>query len=241
MATHVVHMVARLPSVTGFAEDIAESTLNVGFNVAPTGGDIQECAGAFVLFFTSVVAPQTDTIGEFYSATVSRVANACSILAYVTDQLNGLTPLGSPVLTESFTMPAVGVGSEMPSEVSTVLSYNADLTNVPVSQANPTPPPDTIRPQQRRRGRMFLGPIKASVGSGDAQGIFRVSPAWRQLVTFMLADTAATIASLTAGDLGVWSKADADVFPVVAATMDNAWDTQRRRGLAPTNKTILPF
>lgn len=240
MATHVAHLIARFPSETGFNEDTTEITANVGFDAAPSLGDLDECALQFSRFFSIIPATDTDAVGEFFGETVDRAASAASVLVYVTDDLSGASPLGSPVTSLSFTVPASTGGGGMPSEVAVVLSYNADLTNVPVSQFDPGPPAVTTRPQARRRGRMYIGPLNDDAGAGDANGLFRVALHFRQVVTeaadeFLLGEIAAN----TAGFWGVWSKADAEVWSVVEGYMDNAWDTQRRRGIEATERTTF--
>lgn len=239
MADAVIHLVTRFPSVTGFAEDITECTLNCGQDGILGAADVQTAMEAFRDFWITLAGTQVTALGAYLSATIDRTANACSVLAYATLDLDGSTPLGSPVDSLNFTLTAAGAGSEFPREVATVLSFHADLTGVPVSETDPGPPIVVSRPQSRRRGRMYIGPVKSSAGAGDTEGILRVAPAYRTDVTQAFNGLCDAVALTDALTVGVWSKADADVYPVVTAYIDNAWDTQRRRGLDPTARTTI--
>lgn len=239
MADGVIHLVTRFPSVTGFTEDITECTLNCAHNGVLGGGDVQTAIEAFRDFWITIAGTQVTALGAYLSATIDRGANACSVLAYATTDLDGSTPLGSPVDSLNFTLTAAGGGSEFPREVATVLSFHADLTGVPVSVTDPGPPVVVTRPQSWRRGRMYIGPVKSSAGAGDTEGILRVAPAFRTDVTQAFNAMCDTIATTDALTVGVWSKTSAEVYDVVRAYMDNAWDTQRRRGLDPTARTVI--
>lgn len=235
----VLHMVARLPQLSGLPSDVVEMTANVG--TAGAGFSVPNIASyvtAFRDFFNNAYAGMTDQLANYIAESVSRSASACQILAYETDDLSGATPLGSPVGMLSFTMGNAGVGKSLPQEVSVVISYNGDLTDVPISAPNPTPPPLTIRPAQRRRGRIFLGPLQ-DISGEDASGEFRPTGLFLLDVALAFEGMATDINAIAGDDLAVWSKADAAFYPVVGGYIDNAWDTQRRRGLEATSRTTF--
>lgn len=239
MAPEVLQMVSRLPNISGLGEDTVENVLHVGFPAPASPTEVVFCLGAFGNFWTTIAAGATDKIGSYISTEISRTAGACQILAYTTDDLTGATPMGSPVGTSSFTMPASTAGTTaLPSEVAVVISYHGDLTDVPITEPNPTPPPAVIRPAQRRRGRMYIGPL----GVGDDQMVSGHPRPWSVFRTDLgLAFKAMALAidTNTTGTLSVWSKADAATWTVFAGWVDDAWDVQRRRGLAATVRT--PF
>lgn len=183
----------------------------------------------------------SNALGVYLSSALSRSASACGIDVYdLTGHLDG-SPTGSPIYTTAFTLPGVGFSAaNQPSEVAVVFAYLADgWETIPETAINPSPPPATLRPRSRYRGRMYLGPLTDKPTDNDANGNPRPTDS-----TF-LADCAAqwfAFMDERGGDFGVWSRADAQirlVAPGGLVTIDNAYDTQRRRGVAPTARTQL--
>lgn len=120
----------------------------------------------------------------------------------------------------------VGAGVPMPYEVATVLSFYSGR-NLP-----------------RLRNRVYLGPITSDVvTTGEINSDPQIDPAFMQLV-FDGANAMAANVRSTAGGVGDELQAGAwhtfstfDVpgqTPVTNMWMDNAFDTQRRRGSAAT-------
>jgi hypothetical protein len=124
----------------------------------------------------------------------------------------------------------------LPSEVALCLSFAAPYT----SGVNPA----------RRRGRIFLGPLNAGVG-GMVGSQNRPDLAVRQTI-------AAAAATLVDGvehpgspglhlKWAIYSPAtdaggatlDDSFFDVTSGWIDDAFDTQRRRGAAPTERTVF--
>lgn len=106
------------------------------------------------------------------------------------------------------------VGASGPNEVAICLSYAA-VDN-----------PDASTP--RRRGRIFIGPLGAGV-----VGTARPSSALRSTIL----DFGDGLAQVGSGIDATWkmrSNADNDYYKIESIWVDDAWDTQRRRGLAPT-------
>lgn len=116
-----------------------------------------------------------------------------------------------------------GAGQRLPDEVAVCLSYRA----VFVSGS----------PNARRRGRVFIGPLNVNALSAANNGDL-VSGT---LVTLM---ASAAVALKTASDATadwswvVWSTVDNAAREVLEGWIDNAFDTQRRRGRAPTSRVI---
>lgn len=139
-----------------------------------------------------------------------------------------------PLVEVPFTGKTMGTGA-LPAEVAICLSFRGDI----VSGEN----------QARRRGRIFVGPLDAggvSVTGGAARPI-------AGLVTDLgdLAQALYDAGSLVGNPLEhvVFSPTDAvgaalpedAMTPVRRYWVDNAFDTQRRRGVAPTARTeIVP-
>lgn len=138
----------------------------------------------------------------------------------------------APLEEDTITL-SPSAGARFPNEVAICLSYHA----LPGSGLN----------QRRRRGRIFLGPWSNGVGeSGD--GDARITSAERSLIV----GAAETMADALIADTIFWcvfspssagaepwdaTALDAAFFPVSGGYVDDAFDTIRSRGLAPTART----
>lgn len=171
------------------------------------------------------------SIGGFLSPLVSRVI-PWSIKVY--DAENG----GSPKREETFTdLPASATVSALPSEVACVLSFNANLTGLQEQGEEFVENGVTKRrrPKAQRRGRNYWGPFNSSAADEASPG--RPSTALRNHLADLgqqllpggaidvLPDTAWVVYSSIAG-----------AHPVVAGHVDDAWDTQRRRGVPKSSQ-----
>lgn len=235
----VAHIVSQLQMFGGMPEDRVQTTFNIAFlNEAAFVADVLEIAVGVTNFWNTVPAGGTNFVAHYVSEVVQRTAGGASILGYYTDDFSGATPLGSPLMTASFTLGNAGAGGQFPEEVAACISYNADLDDVPITEPNPTPPPAIIRPQQRRRGRMFIGPLASLSGTDGAQSI-RPSSTFMTDLGLAFSEMCEYINANTDGTVSVWSKADGAMYPVVGGYVDNAWDTQRRRGLDATTRVAF--
>ena len=179
-------------------------------------------------------------LSNYIALEMSRAASADSIQIYdITGHEDG-SPHGSPIDMSSFTLGAGQVASWTPSEVCIVLTMHANgYSAVPETAVNPSPPPATIRPRSRYRGRIYLGPINGGSMSADANDVVRPK------ADFVTDCDVAVTRLMDDEDLAllcVWSRADATLRHVGADgqwSIDNAFDTQRRRGVAPTTRTVL--
>lgn len=173
-------------------------------------------------FFSS---PTTggDSVGEFISSWVDR-AQTHTLVAYRI-QAGGT---GSPIAEIPWLGPSAVNGTRnMPSECSAVLSFHADLTGIQ-EEAGAT------RPKSRRRGRVFIGPLRDSAVTNDFDP--KVDPQFS--TTLRQAAVRMKDASAVFRPWCVWSRSDETLRPVVAGWTDNALDTQRRRGPAPTSRIV---
>lgn len=203
------------------------------------------CQNAWV--FSDAAATDTEVLAaliagrvqDFYTAVSGYFANCVtrSIPSSQTfyDITGHLTPTpgaghGSPVATDTLTLASASSATALPSEVAAVLSFHGDLTGIPIETG-------AIRPAARRSGRVYLGPL--NISATDNPGAFaecRPNATFRTAVTNaahdLLADTAG-------GTWMVWSRAGGFLTPVAGGYMDDAWDTQRRRGPAATGRTTF--
>jgi len=91
-------------------------------------------------------------------------------------------------------------------------------------------------PQARRRGRVYIGPLRASTIDGNGR------PAVANITQLRNAGEALRVASAAAAawDWVVWSTVMQEPAPVVNGWVDDEFDTQRRRGRVPTVRTVFP-
>lgn len=160
-------------------------------------------------FYTATTGPTTARIGTYLSGWLNLAA--ATIRAYdIADPEPRV-----PVLDSPFNIgPNVTSSSGMPNEVACCLSFYAGVE----SGVNAA----------RRRGRVYLGPLNNTAASATA-GSNNV-PLGTFLADCNLRAKALCDASTEACFWGVWSRTDNVVRRVTGGWMDNAWDTQRRRG-----------
>lgn len=119
--------------------------------------------------------------------------------------------------------PELNNGAPMPDEVAACLSFAA--------------PQASGQPQARRRGRVYLGPLAASALAQEGAHMY-VSALFIADVEDGL-DIAQGIWSTGSVGHGVWSRVDGVFRQATSYWMDNALDTQRRRGVRATARTVL--
>lgn len=133
-----------------------------------------------------------------------------------------------PVYDETYDpVPANSASDALPGEVACCLSFTA--------------PPAPGVPMARRRGRIYIGPLNmdaidavAAVDKARPDNVFRTvcTAAFRRLADDSFAAGFALVQySPTAGVASAPS----------SCWMDDAFDTQRRRGVAPTTRTTNPM
>lgn len=163
-----------------------------------------------------LVAFYTNGLTSYYSAMVSTAADAHQIRVYDAADPEPRTPL----LVEEFT--AAGSGNALPAEVALCMSFQG----VSISG----------QPQARRRGRVYLGPFNdnALAAGADAR------PNSALVGEILDAAEALLIANDGNATWVVYSPTDDAMVLVDNGWVDNAFDTQRRRGERPTTRSIFP-
>jgi hypothetical protein len=148
--------------------------------------------------------------------------------------LNG-TAAGSPANVSSLTaLPAALDPNPLPSEVAICLSYHGSYgSDFEFSPGQ--------RPRQRDRGRIFVGPLIRTVVDMDGT-THRPKPSGS--VQTSLQQAAARLQAALVPDITwvVWSRKNASVKAVTEVSVDDAFDTQRRRGERAIARaiTVLP-
>lgn len=218
--TTTLRVQVTLPNVNGLPADAFTNT----WHCRSDGLDPLDDLGDFV-----------NALGDFYGAIdvflASTVDTSAVVKAY---DLTHAEPR-APIAETAFSI-TPGANAPLPSEVACVVSYNgAHISGVPVG---------------RRRGRIFLGPLDSAVMDDTAgQSLLQTST--------ITAIAAAAEGLMAAGDIGgfrwgVFSPTGAGVPPwtalelsgntysVVSGHVDNAFDTQRSRGVAATSRVSWP-
>lgn len=133
---------------------------------------------------------------------------------------------GSPISNATLTLDTTGA-SAAPDEVALCLSLKGVTTNIREEVG-------TTRPASRRRGRIYLGPFSAAV-MAERPGSALINKIITEVGNLNLAASAVA-------NLGVYSRKDGKLYGAVEASVDDAWDIQRRRGIRRSAKTsvLLP-
>jgi len=126
-----------------------------------------------------------------------------------------------PQAETGFNLAAVPAGDPYPPEVALCLSFQA--TRIPGQE------------QRRKQGRIYLGHCKETAGSGN-----RPSTTTRSTIATAAADFLTDVGTDSDGFWAVYSGSNGSSTEVNNGWVDDVWDTQRRRGLETTSKTLWP-
>lgn len=223
---------AVMSNATGLPEDEVINDFAFKGPIAGVGTDEATDAFNVIDTFYRTNTAGGSAVGKWISQSVSRAVTHRLEAYHIT-----AGPLGSPFATQDWLGPPVPAeaGNNLPNEVAAVLSFHASLTGI-AEEAGAT------RPKARRRGRIYVGPLLTG-----AVDVTTPNPHMSDLFQLTLRQAAVRLrdeASVLWGDgdegMGwqVWSRADAILRPVVGGWTDTAPDTQRRRGQAPTSRTV---
>lgn len=213
-------------AANGEPEDNVVNDFAFQFTDQPTPAEFALLRDAVTNFY-GFPSGNPDSVAAWISSRISRTQNGLFDV-YEIPSVPG--PLGSPAYSSDFGIPAGTNTAALPSEVAAVISLHADLTNLQEAVGN-------TRPRARRRGRVFIGPLNISALDNSPTGGMlsldcRTSLAAQseQLYVDALAD---------GWVWSVWSRANWDLQPIVGGHVDNAPDTQRRRGPRNTARTVF--
>lgn len=148
----------------------------------------------------------------------------------LTGHLDG-SPHGVPIITQHFTITNSNTTFSLPNEVAVCLSFRAAYGSDVEFGGGGT------RPRSSDRGRVFIGPLGDVSLPATSTKEARVWEDFREAVVAgaeVLIDAAADDWTWC-----VWSRTDEALKPVVAGWVDDAFDTQRRRGVEPTERTTF--
>lgn len=211
---------SNVDDMTDFTLDSISEALQAFYRTIPTGG----------------LAPLADYLSPVLSnATLGSTVDIYDITGKLAqDPVTGKMPLvGSPAFTESFTLqaPAPGGVTPLPSEVAYVVTLEAfGREDAPVELDDDADfGAERNRPKQRHTGRLYLGPLN-SLCTQVVSGVCRPSAALRDTARLAVAQLASTVFGANGALLAVWSRKDGVLRTVDNVSVDDSFDTQRRRG-----------
>jgi len=207
-----------------------------------------------LLDFYNVAAPGAgNSIGQFLGSNLQRTLNNHFTIYRLADagSTTPVLPLGGPINDIAWTtpLPAVLGTGDLPREVAAVLSYQDGTSGISEDvPGGPVGPAGDTHPAARHRGRIYVGPLNnAALGAGaNGPGLnvsFRTAAtqAARQLTENMTnLDLSGIIGTGTMlANWGIWSRKDHIIRGIEHGWMDDAFDTQRRRGIKATARTTF--
>lgn len=224
------------PSVTGIAEDSVVNQFM--FDVADTfvEADYAQLTTPLVAFYNNTPSGGTQGIHAYLSESLSRATNAAQIKLYdLSGHLDG-SPHGSPFHVATFTLGGVLAGTTgWPQEIAAVLTLRGlGWDGQPVEEAGPP----VIRPRARYTGHIYLGPLNSGMSNEDNP--VRIGSNPRGNIT-LAAEVFADAVAANGHAWSVWSRKSAVSHDVVRVEMDDAFDTQRRRGVRKSSTTVRTF
>lgn len=211
----VARVQVRFQKNSGLPEDVFINTFY--FRTATLNTVAENAASMATMldaFYGDTFAPQSGSLGSLMPDVFQSIRYVFYDLGQATPRYP-VVPSGSedPFINASWSPPASG-GAELPEETAICCSFAAG--NGP-----------------RRRGRVFLGPWKDSVLE-TVNGHTRPTQNIRERIALASENMAASSQNAT---WVVVSPSDAGAYDVVSGWVDNAFDTQRSRGPAPTTRT----
>jgi len=210
-----------LKSVSGLSEDIYVNTFafSDGATSFLTNAAATEIVTNLTSFYNTTHAPGLAPIAADISSNVSRTANDSTIKIYDFLDPSPRVPYG----TSTFTLGAAASGAGLPSEVALCLSFQGAKISG--------------QDQARRRGRVYIGPL-GSTKTTSVSGDLRPNNA---LINELVgAGTFLSTVTFTSGlEWCVYSRTGNQFVPVTSGWVDDAFDTQRRRGKRATFRTTF--
>lgn len=232
MAPRIYKVIQTWPRRSGITADAVQFQWVFGSNGLASADTDATSIQAKMDDFWNVETSSGSAPSDWMAPSLSLAADAISFaFTDITDHLDG-SDAGAPFAYRTITSSSTGGSFDYPEEICTVLSYHRDYaTDVEFD--------DPIRPRARDRGRLYFGPLKVAVADFDAVTLeVRIAEIVQDTFVYAAQDL------MGADDATVWvqwSRANASVDAVTVASMDNAFDIQRRRGNAPTSRVSTPL
>jgi len=164
----------------------------------------------------------TDAVEALYVGVAGLWSNLVATTGWLVEwyRLSDPTPR-RPIAIRQFSITTVGT-STLPTECACVLSFQAE----PVSGL----------PQSRRRNRIYIGPLSEAMTDTDG----RITQNARNQIAGLGGDLLDASDASAEWTWATYSPTDGTGADVASGWVDNAFDTQRRRGLERTTRTVFP-
>lgn len=214
MALTVYRAQVRLNTLTALPEDVVTNTFH--FEAEDNSpADQQAILNAVEDFYTATLSTGR-TLASHYPQQMDDGPH--EIRLYDLSQPKPRVPVDSL----SFTFASVPAGTGLPTECAAVLSFEGDKVSG--------------IPQARRRNRIYFGPLDTADAVSSAT---RVNIGANLIADLLAAAEAMNTALLTGETWVAYSETYNIWTPVTTAWVDNAFDTQRRRGTDATSRTSV--
>jgi hypothetical protein len=237
----VDHVQVILPAASGLLRDSVVNTFTFQAGADLGSSDYGDIDTAIAHFFNTAASGATQAIGAYIGASVSRSVDVITKHYRVESHLSG-SPAGSPAHVGNLghlVSTISGATGGFPSEVAIALGFHGPYTGV-AEFGGGTPP---TRPRSRLRGRIYVGPLLLNSVVWSVESTTNRIVVGSQIKTDLLAAGAAMFDELAglspAVNWVVWSRKNADVAVISTLTVDDAFDTQRRRGQDPQVRTSV--
>lgn len=193
----------------------------------PSTGEVDSIRDALIEFYNTGAGSPSHAVANALSTVVDRGTGVSLFKYYLLDgHLDG-SAHGSPFRTDTWTIgSAVGTLTNFPSEVAVCLTYHTAYLTDPEFGTGGS------RPRARDRGRIYLGPLRNQIALLATDNEPVLDPDWAQAfaaaASRLVADTDTTWVQ--------WSRKNVATNVVSSGWVDNAFDTQRRRGPDATSR-----
>nr|CRY96102.1 hypothetical protein [uncultured prokaryote] len=223
MAAHI-RVVTRIPYEDDIKRDVSENVWWFFSEDLTVDNDIMasDAIARMQSFWEDTPDGVDHPLGYYMSSVLKRDTDACDILVYDAQGDAGAPPF----TTAQFTLGGNHTPNvNMPEEVALCASY---WSKNPSLQGN-------LLPRPRRQGRVYIGPFNTWALANGTSGYARPNPD----LTATLVGAISHIADNNADDGGwcVLSRASHQSSVITNGWVDDAWDTQRRRGVDASTRT----
>lgn len=223
----VLHITAALQHKSGIPRD---KTMNTWTFFNPGGFGADKIADANVCI-TKLNAFYDNIDGVAIAQNIQTTNGLHYQVFDVSSHLDG-SAAGPPILEVDHSVSPQATNIPLPNEVAIAITFKAAYGTA--SEFGP----GGTRPRARLRSRVYIGPLPTAVVAAAAT---ITEPIVDPATVTALRTAALTLSGDSVGGwlLGVWSRTDQAVRDVVGGWIDNAFDTQRRRGNDATLRTTF--
>jgi len=228
--TFPYHATVTFEAVSGNPRDRVVNSFAFDADAAILSADADTLATRLETFYHTLSAPGIHPIDYYFSPALSRVVKPILRIYPLDGHLDG-SASGSFSFARTFAnnLTAPGNVTPLPSECAIVLSFHASY-GLDVEFA------PGARPRARDRGRIFLGPLNlgCQVTSANSNSIVSAQ---------CMSDIANAAKTLRDGSAttrwSVWSRRNQRMTAITTVSVDEAMDSQRRRGQTSNSVKVL--